>query len=181
MENTNSSATTKNATEVAEIVRIKGKDIKGKLPIYRALPLIKGIGTNLSFAICYVLNKMFGIEREAPIGSLNEEQIKKLEEIINNPTSFGIPPFLVNRRKDPETGKDLHLTSEDLSLRVKMDIEREKQLNTWRGFRHMYGQKVRGQRTRTTGRTGMTVGVMKKSVMEKLKGKEGKEEKKEKK
>ncbi|MGD0511191.1 MAG: 30S ribosomal protein S13, partial [Candidatus Micrarchaeaceae archaeon] len=35
---------------------------------------------------------------------------------------------------------------------------------TWRGFRHQYGQKVRGQSTRSTGRTGITVGVTKKSI-----------------
>jgi small subunit ribosomal protein S13 len=165
--------------EIAGIVRIKGKDIKGNLPIRRALPLIKGIGINLAYAICYVLNKNYGISKDAPIGSLSPEQIKKLEEIINDPVSFGIPPFLVNRRKELYTGKDLHLTGEDLTLRVKMDIEREKELNTWRGFRHMFGQKVRGQRTRTTGRTGMTVGVMKKSVLEKMKAPEKKEGKKE--
>lgn len=175
--NTNVQAT----QEIAEIVRIKGKDIKGRLPIYRALPQIKGIGINLAHAICYVLNKKFGIQKEAPLGSLNEEQIKKLEEIIDNPTAFGIPSFLLNRRKDLETGKDVHLTGEELTLRVKMDIEREKQLYTWRGFRHMYGQKVRGQRTRTTGRTGMTVGVMRKAVLEKMKASEKKEKKEEKK
>jgi len=168
------------AREISEIVRIKGRDIKGNLPIRRALPLIKGIGINFAYAICYVLNKNFGISKNAPIGSLSAEQIKKLEEIIDNPTSFGIPSFLVNRRKELNTGKDLHLTGEDLTLKVKMDIEREKQLNTWRGFRHMFGQKVRGQRTRTTGRTGMTVGVMKKAVLEKMKAseKEGKKEEK---
>jgi len=155
--------------EVSEIVRIKGRDIKGKLPIYRALPLIKGIGPNFAYAICYVLNKNFGISKNVPIGSLSAEEIKKVEEIIDNPTSFGIPSFFVNRRKELNTGKDIHLTGEDLSLRVRMDIEREKQLNTWRGFRHTYGQKVRGQRTRTTGRTGMTIGVMKKTILEKMK------------
>ena len=46
-----------------------------------------------------------------------------------------------------------------------LTIERDKTTYTWRGFRHTYGQKVRGQRTRSTGRTGMTVGVLRKSIM----------------
>ena len=39
-----------------------------------------------------------------------------------------------------------------------------------RGFRHQYGQKVRGQKTRSTGRTGSTVGVVKKSLQPAKKG-----------
>ena len=31
----------------------------------------------------------------------------------------------------------------------------------WRGYRHLYGLKVRGQRTRCTGRKGGAVGVAK--------------------
>ncbi|MEM4165256.1 MAG: 30S ribosomal protein S13 [Nitrososphaerales archaeon] len=49
----------------------------------------------------------------------------------------------------------------DLELAVKNDIEREKMVGSWRGIRHSLGLKVRGQRTRTTGRKGRTVGVRK--------------------
>ena len=48
---------------------------------------------------------------------------------------------------------------------MKQDIEREKELYTWRGFRHIYAKKVRGQHTRTSGRRGITMGVAKKTVM----------------
>jgi small subunit ribosomal protein S13 len=34
-----------------------------------------------------------------------------------------------------------------------------KEMNSWRGYRHAYGLKVRGQRTRSTGRKGKAVGV----------------------
>jgi small subunit ribosomal protein S13 len=50
---------------------------------------------------------------------------------------------------------------------VRQDIDHEKESNTWKGYRHAYGQKVRGQRTRSTGRTGMTVGVLRKAVLAK--------------
>jgi small subunit ribosomal protein S13 len=46
-------------------------------------------------------------------------------------------------------------------LTVKSDIDLMKEIKCWRGIRHMLGLKVRGQRTRTTGRTGITVGVKK--------------------
>ncbi len=36
-----------------------------------------------------------------------------------------------------------------------------KKLRSWKGIRHNLGLKVRGQRTRTTGRLGLTVGVTK--------------------
>jgi len=49
--------------------------------------------------------------------------------------------------------------------------------------RHEQGQKVRGQRTRSNGRTGLTVGVIKKTAIAAAKAKEEeggkKEEKKE--
>jgi small subunit ribosomal protein S13 len=32
---------------------------------------------------------------------------------------------------------------------------------SWRGYRHMFGLRVRGQRTRNTGRTATSVGVKK--------------------
>ena len=35
---------------------------------------------------------------------------------------------------------------------------------TFRGLRHESGQKVRGQRSRSNGRTGLTLGVMKQKV-----------------
>ena len=43
----------------------------------------------------------------------------------------------------------------------KRHIERERISGSWRGYRHMFGLKVRGQRTRTTGRKGGAVGVAK--------------------
>ena len=53
------------------------------------------------------------------------------------------------------------MITSDIALAVRNDIEREKAMSSWRGYRHMYGLKVRGQRTRTTGRKGGAVGVQK--------------------
>jgi len=58
----------------------------------------------------------------------------------------------------------MHLVGATLLFYVKEDIEREKRIKSWRGIRHAYGLKVRGQRTRTTGRAGITVGVKRKKT-----------------
>jgi len=41
-----------------------------------------------------------------------------------------------------------------------LDIERLIKMKAYRGVRHARGKKVRGQRTRSTGRKGRTVGVV---------------------
>ena len=84
--------------------------------------------------------------------------------MIKNPAKYGIPNYMLNRNKDMETGNNLHLVSNDLIFATRQDVSRDVALRLWRGFRHQYGQKVRGQRTRSTGRTGETIGVMKKSA-----------------
>jgi small subunit ribosomal protein S13 len=69
--------------------------------------------------------------------------------------------WFLNRRKDIETGANMHLLTSDIPFTLRNDIERERITNSWRGYRHMYGLKVRGQCTRTTGRKGGAVGVAK--------------------
>jgi small subunit ribosomal protein S13 len=60
-----------------------------------------------------------------------------------------------------DTGADKHLITSDLDFTISNDIEREKSVMSWRGYRHMFGLKVRGQHTRTSGRKGGAVGVKK--------------------
>lgn len=74
---------------------------------------------------------------------------------------MGIPNWYLNRRKDNDTGSDKHLITSDLDFTISNDIEREKTVYSWRGYRHMFGLRVRGQCTRTTGRKGGAVGVKK--------------------
>ncbi|MDH7478245.1 MAG: 30S ribosomal protein S13 [Candidatus Bathyarchaeota archaeon] len=149
--------------EFRHILRIIDTDVDGTLKAPYALRKIKGISLNLANAIL----KKAGINPDIRAGFLTEREVEKIEEIINEPTKFGLPNWLLNRRKDLETGKDMHLISADLVLRTKMDIEQMKELKSWRGYRHSYGLKVRGQRTRTTGRTGKALGVKKKEVVRK--------------
>jgi small subunit ribosomal protein S13 len=148
------------AREFRHILRITDTDVDGTLKVPYALRKIKGVSLNLANAIL----KRAGIDPNMRAGFLTEAEVEKIEEIIKEPTKYGLPNWLLNRRKDLETGKDMHLISADLILRTKMDIEKMKELKSWRGYRHAYGLKVRGQRTRTTGRTGKAVGVKKKAA-----------------
>ena len=145
----------------ASIVRVAGKDMDGALPIPRALAKVKGIGHNMSRALALKVEEKLGITDTTTIGSLSEEQIAQLEGVIKDPLAVGIPWYLLNRNKDMETGKNLHLVSNDLIFNQRQDVTRDIANGLWRGFRHQYGQKVRGQHTRSTGRTGATVGVTK--------------------
>jgi small subunit ribosomal protein S13 len=143
-----------------------GTDVGGTLKTIYALTKIKGVSLSLSNAIL----KKAGINPDLRVGFLTETEIDKIEEIIKDPTKYGLPHWLFNRRKDAETGKDIHLISADLMLRTKMDINQEKEIRSWRGYRHAYGLKVRGQRTKTTGRAGKALGVKKKTFQQKPRG-----------
>jgi len=147
--------------EFRHILRIIDTDVDGTLKASFALKKIKGISLSLANAIL----KKAGINADIRAGFLTEAEVEKIEEIMNEPTKHGIPNWLINRRKDLETGKDTHLISADLVLRNKMDIEQIKEIKSWRGYRHAYGLKVRGQRTKTTGRKGKALGVKKKAFV----------------
>jgi len=143
--------------EFEHIVRIVGNDIFGEKKAIVGLTQIRGIGYIFAKAILDSLQ----IDSNTNIGFLNEQQVQSIEKIIENPISANFPAWFLNRRKDLESGKNLHLITSDIELTVRNDIEREKTTNSWRGIRHMFGLKVRGQRTRTTGRKGGAVGVKK--------------------
>ncbi|MET1101447.1 MAG: 30S ribosomal protein S13 [Pyrodictiaceae archaeon] len=145
------------AQQYRYIVRIAGTDIPGSLKIPYGLALIKGVGYNFALALC----RLLGIDPNKRIGFLTDAEIERIEQALKNPRAVGIPVWMLNRRKDYETGRDLHLIGAELIYYVRRDIDREKRIKSWRGIRHALGLKVRGQRTATTGRLGMTVGVSK--------------------
>jgi len=149
--------------EFKQIVRIGGADIAGAKPIFHALRRIKGISYSLSNAICVMLN----FDKRKRIGDLSDEDIKKLEDMLNNPLKYSIPPWMVNRRHDYDDGIDKHLISTDIKLRRDFDIKRLKTIRAYRGMRHALGLPVRGQKTRSHFRTGGSIGVKKKPGVKK--------------
>jgi small subunit ribosomal protein S13 len=146
--------------EFQHIIRFAGTDIQGSQPVTYALTSVKGVGIKLANAIV----EKSGINPQTRMGFLSAAEVEKIEDILTNPTRYGIPTWLLNRQKDMETGKDIHLLSSDLVLQTKNDIDQMKKIRSWKGFRHSYGLKVRGQRTKTTGRKGKAMGVKKKQV-----------------
>jgi small subunit ribosomal protein S13 len=123
------------------LVRILSKDIEGKMKLYVGLTKIKGISWAFSNAVCRNLK----IDKNKTIGSLSEEEIQKITEFIKNPK---LPNYILNRRKDIETGTEKHLTGTDLDLRKDFDIKKLKKIKSYRGLRHTAGLPSRGQRTK---------------------------------
>jgi small subunit ribosomal protein S13 len=146
--------------EFQHIIRFAGTDIKGTQPVTYALTSIKGVGIKLATAIV----EKSGIDPKTRMGFLSNSEVEKIQDIATNPSKYGIPEWLLNRRKDLNTGKDIHLLGTDLIVQTKNDIDQMKKIRSWKGFRHSYGLKVRGQRTKSTGRAGKAMGVKRKQV-----------------
>lgn len=146
--------------EYRYIVRIAGVDLDGSMRIDYGLSKIKGVGIRIGGALLRALK----IDPTKRIGYLSDEEIHRIETALKNPPSHGLPSWMCNRSRDPQSGENLHLIGPDLEFQTKADIEFMKKIRSWKGIRHSLGLKVRGQRTRTTGRTGRAVGVRKKRI-----------------
>ena len=148
------------------IIRIAGKDVKGQVTLLRSLDAVRGVGHTMAAAAARVIEKELSLKSDMRVGDLTEEQVEKIDKILYSLHEHpDVPKFLLNRRSDFLTGTDRHVIMNDLIFENTQDIEREKKMYTWIGYRHTYGQKVRGQRTRNTGRTGMAVGVLRKAII----------------
>ena len=143
--------------EYRHIVRIVGNDIPGERKSIVGLTQIKGIGYNFATAILDTLK----INSNSNIGNLSDANVEAIEKLILDPIGGNFPTWFLNRNKDIETGANLHLLTSDIPFTLRNDIERERITASWRGYRHLSGLKVRGQRTRTSGRKGGAVGVAK--------------------
>lgn len=144
--------------EIKGIVRIAGADIKGEKQLFVSLQKVKGIGMILANAICKVCN----LEPSKKVGTLSDKEVKEIEEVMKNPTKFGIPTWAMNRKRDPDTGENRHLIGYDLTFIQKQDIKKMVEIKSYKGVRHMLGLPVRGQRTKSSFRKGRTVGVVRK-------------------
>ncbi len=145
------------ASEFRYLVRLKGKDLDGRKKAVAALADLKGVGYNFAQAVV----SGAGIDPKMRFGQLSDSQVKDIERVLADTSSLNVPQWAFNRKRDPESGETKQLVGSDLDLAVKADVERERNVQSWRGVRHGLGLKVRGQRTRTTGRKGKTVGVRK--------------------
>ncbi len=144
------------------IVRLHGTNLDGTKLLPYALCDIKGVGIRLARTIV----KRLDLDPEERLGALSDADVRRLDEVLEDPSSRGVPQWMLNRRKDSLNGEDVHLLSSDLDLRVKEDIDLMRETRSWKGERHARGLKVRGQKTKTTARKGRSIGVSRKGAQQ---------------
>ena len=138
------------------IVRIANTDIDGEKKLVRGLTSIRGIGMHMSALI----TDETGIDRDIKIGNLTDSQIEKIKEALDV-IEESAPAWMLNHRKDYETGEDIHLIGSDIDMRLRDEVNIMKKIRSYKGIRHERGLPARGQRTRANNRSGLTLGVSK--------------------
>ena len=146
--------------EFKHIVRILDTDLEGKKSIVYALCGIKGIGRRVANVIAI----SSGLDPRLKMGELSDDEIERLKSAINS-VEKRLPWWMLNRRKDLISGEDRHIMGSDLLLNLREDINLLRKIRSYRGIRHERGLKVRGQRTKSTGRKGAVVGVLRKKQL----------------
>lgn len=135
-------------------VRIGQTDLDGTASVERALTGLDGVGRRTA----RVIARTVGVDRHATFGALDDDTIEAIVDEVEH-YADDVPDWLANRRKDYYTGETVHLTGSDVELVRQQDVNRMQKIGSYRGIRHRRGQKVRGQRTKSTGRSEGTVGV----------------------
>ncbi len=146
--------TEEEAENLQYFVRIGGTDLDGTKTVERSLSELNGIGTRTARLVA----EKADVDRKATFGLLDEDDIDAVVDVVENFEDH-VPEWMVNRQKDFFTGETSHKIGTDLSEQRRHDINRMKQISSYKGLRHKRGQKVRGQRTKSTGRTEGTIGV----------------------
>ena len=146
--------------DFAYILRMADSDVDGLRPIAIGLTSIKGVGMRTSQQIC----RLAGINGKTLGGHLSEEEQDSLRSAIDDYATT-VPWWLVNRQRDLGTNEDAHIVAMEVKMTRDDDISRMAGIKAYRGMRHRSGHKVRGQRLRSNGRTGSTLGVEKKKIV----------------
>ena len=107
--------------------RIAGVNIPDDKRIEIALTYIYGIGRSSSRQILAQAN----LSLDMRAGKLNAQELNALRTFI----------------------EEKHKVEGELRREVQMNIKRLRDINSYRGIRHAKGLPVRGQQTRTNGRT----------------------------
>ncbi|MBU2560877.1 MAG: 30S ribosomal protein S13 [Nanoarchaeota archaeon] len=144
------------------IVRIADTDLDGSKPIGHSLNKIKGVSFMFANAVCTFSR----IDKKKITGQLNADEVKRLNEILKEPSKYGFPVWMLNRRKYAETGENRHIIGADLKWQVENDIKLMKKIRSYKGVRHMLGLPVRGQKTKNNFRKkkGKGLGVKRKKT-----------------
>jgi small subunit ribosomal protein S13 len=143
--------------EIKYFVRVGTTDLDGTKSVRVALTGIKGVGRHTST----IISRMADVDELAKLGKLDEGSVNRIRAAVEQYGSK-IPSWMANRPKDIYTGEAKHLLGGDVALAKDEDVNLMRKIRCYKGIRHETGQKVRGQRTKSTGRTGTTVGVKRK-------------------
>ena len=135
-------------SEINYIVRVVGKDLDGTRTVSESIQGLKGIGHRTGLIIANKFNKEHKVPIDKKLGELTPDEVKKLEDIVANPSKHGLPTWALNRRKDYETGEDKHLTMNDLDFQLRNDFQRLAEIKSYRGLRHSWGLPVRDKKQR---------------------------------
>jgi small subunit ribosomal protein S13 len=140
--------------DIRYFVRIGKTDLDGTKSVERSLTDLNGIGRRTA----RIIAEQAGIDRTATFGALDDETIEAVVDLVEG---FGedAPEWMTNHRNDFFDGETTHEIGNDLEITRRQDINRMKMIDSYKGVRHKDGQKVRGQRTQSTGRSEGSIGV----------------------
>jgi small subunit ribosomal protein S13 len=147
--------------DIRYFVRIGQTDLDGTKSVERALTDMKGIGRRAA----RLISEKAEIDRRNVLGRLEDEEIDTIVDLVQG-YADEVPEWLANHQNDFYTGETTHEVGNDLNMQRRQDINRMKKIDSYRGIRHKRGQKVRGQRTKSTGRTEGTIGVNVEAIKE---------------
>jgi small subunit ribosomal protein S13 len=140
------------------LVRLVNTDLDGKKSVGTALAYVPGVGKRLA----YVVAREANVDAKQLIGNLKDPEIAAVNKAIEELTET-LPTWMLNRRKDPESGDDRHMIGTEITIMLREDLNRLKKIRSWRGARHERKLPTRGQRTKANGRFGSAVGVQRKT------------------
>eukprot|EP01064_Diplonema_japonicum_P000758 TRINITY_DN104_c0_g1_i3.p1 TRINITY_DN104_c0_g1~~TRINITY_DN104_c0_g1_i3.p1 ORF type:complete len:155 (+),score=44.81 TRINITY_DN104_c0_g1_i3:60-524(+) len=144
--------------EFQHMLRVMNTNCDGKRKVPFAMRMVKGVGRRLATVACI----RAGVDVNRRAGTLGNDEVERIVQVLHKPEEFKVPSWFVNRKKDPKDGTTGHVLSNTVDTKLREDLERLKKMRNHRGLRHAWGLRVRGQHTKTTGRRGRTVGVSKK-------------------
>ncbi|WP_436900566.1 30S ribosomal protein S13 [Halovenus halobia] len=147
--------------DIRYFVRIGQADLDGTKSVERSLTELDGIGRRSA----RIIADKSGIDRRATFGALEDDEIEEIKSLVEG-FAEEVPEWLANHRNDFFSGETTHEIGNDLQLSQRQDINRMKMIDSYKGVRHKRGQKVRGQRTKSTGRTEGTIGVNVEAIKE---------------
>jgi len=147
--------------DIRYFVRIGQNDLDGTKSVERSLTELNGIGRRAA----RIIADKAGIDRRATFGALDDDEIDDIVALVEG-FADEVPEYLANHRNDFFDGDTTHQIGNDLELTRRQDINRMKMIDSYKGIRHKRGRKVRGQRTKSTGRTEGTIGVNVEAIKE---------------